>query len=125
MGKYLLAVVYFFGWTEISTFFLMIFAFQHRDYCPLNLVLLPPFIVVLGIFTLKLKRLALKLNLIFSPLIVLTYCSGFVVLIDYIASKFNAINFMLQEWHFWLLVILFLVLHIYFFNHPRVRQQFK
>jgi hypothetical protein len=116
--------IYFFALLEISTLISMVLALKYRNAYPPNLIIMPPFVIILGILTLKLKRLALKLNILLSPVIVVTYCSSFFALYDFVTQGYT-VNMEELDWLVWIIIIIFLLIHLAFFNHPKTRALFK
>ena len=112
-----------FGWIEILTFIITIVTLMHIDYYPMIMLFLPIPVVILGIFTLRLSPLARRLNLSLSPLVVLTYSFGFMMVFEYIMSVVNS-SFKINQFHFGILFIITLIIHIFFFTRPSVKKQF-
>jgi len=113
-----------FGWIEILTFLTTIITLVRIDYYPMILLFSPTPIAILGIFTIKLKPLARRLNLFLSPFIVFTYSFGFMMISEAVLSIANS-NFKLNQWHFCILFVVILLIHILFFTRPQIKEQFS
>jgi len=113
-----------FGWIEILTFLITIITLVRIDYYPMILLFFPTPIAILGIFTIKLKPLARRLNLSLSPFIVFTYSFGFMMVFDFVLSIINP-SLKLNQWHFGILFTVFLLMHIFFFTRPKIKEQFE
>lgn len=81
MKKYRLGIIIL-GWIEILTFLTIIITLVKIDYYPMVLLYFPIPVIIIGILTLKFKPIARRLNLLLPPLIVFTYVSGLMMLLE-------------------------------------------
>lgn len=112
------------GWIEILTLLIPIVTVVHRDEYPLILNLLPIPVAILGFCTIKLKLFARRWNILLSPVIVLTYTFGFMVIFDAVLAIIN-LSFELNQYHLGILFAAFLFMHIFFFTRPNIKEQFN
>ena len=116
--------VIIFGGIEIATILATFITLIYIERFPMILLFLPTPIAILGIFTIKLKPLARRLNLILSPIIVLTYTCLFMILLECILSFFRS-PLKLKELYFYCFFISMLIAHIYFFTREKVKILFQ
>lgn len=112
-----------FGSVEILTFISIFATLLRLDYYPMILLFIAPFVVLLGVFTILLRPMARSFNLLLSPLVVLAYLCNFMIIIENTA-QFLGLSIQLDRMYFYLFFVSFLVFHIFFFRHPKVKEQF-
>ena len=112
-----------FGWFEILTIAICINTLLHIDYYSVAFLFLPLPISILGILTVKLIPSAVRLNILLSPLIVFTYTSGIMMILETALRVFNS-DINITQLHFIILFMVALIIHIFFFLRPRVKKQF-
>jgi hypothetical protein len=115
--------VIIFGLIEILTLVTIFMTLLHIEYLPMVLLFFPIPVAILGIFTIRLNPLARRLNLLLSPLIVLTYSCGFMIMFEYILS-WAKLSAKLNVWHFSIFFVVALIVHIFFFTRSEVKKQF-
>lgn len=113
-----------FGYIEILTFLAIIFTLVHIDYYSMAMLFFPIPVIVLGILTIKLKPSARRLNILLSPLIVFTYISALLMIFETMINIFN-LGLIIHKWLFNCLFIIALIIHIYFFTRPSVKEKFQ
>lgn len=111
------------GSVEILTFISIFATLLRLDYYPMILLFVSPFVVLLGVFTILLRPMARSLNLLLSPIVVLAYLCTFMIIIEN-AAWLLGLSIQLNKTYFYLFFVSFLVLHIFFFRHPKVKEQF-
>lgn len=112
------------GWIEISTLITIFVTLIYIDRYPLILLFFPIPTAILGFFTIKLNPSARRLNLLLSPLIVITYACGLMMAVEFIAFILS-FPIRLRTYQFNVLFIVLLIIHIIFFNHPMVKKEFE
>ena len=113
-----------FGWIEILSILATVMTLLRIEYLPMVLLFFPVPVAILGVFTMRLRPLARRLNLLLSPLIVFTYSCNFMIILEYMLSLIDpAIEF--SRGHFSILFLIAFIIHIFFFTRPEVREQFK
>ncbi len=112
-----------FGLIEILTLLTTILTLLRIEYYPMMLLFFPTPVAILGLFTIGLKPFARRLNLLLSPLIVLTYNLGLLIIIEFLLSCF-APKIEISKWVFYVLYFILLIVHISFFSHKKIKEQF-
>jgi len=112
------------GWLESLSIFILPITVINRNYYPLVLTLFPIPVSILGILTLKLKPISQRLNILFSPLIVLTYFSYLVIILEKI-GLYLSFELKFNEFYFSFFYIFFLLFHIIFFTREKIKNEFR
>lgn len=115
--------IMFFGGVEILTLCMVINTLTNIDYYPIIMLFFPFPVFILGIFTIRLKPLARRLNLSLSPLVVFTYTFGLVMLLEFFIW-ITKINFRFKQEYFYFFFAIFLPIHILFFVNKNIKDQF-
>lgn len=113
-----------FGWIEILSILATVMTLLRIEYLPMVLLFFPVPVAILGVFTMRLRPLARRLNLLLSPLIVFTYSCNFLIILEYILSLINPV-IELNVGHFSILFLIAFIIHIFFFTRPEIREQFE
>ena len=111
------------GWIEMLTLITTFLTILRIECFPMFLLFSPTPVAVLGFFTIRLKPWARRLNLYLSPLIVLTYSCGFMILFERI-SNILSLPIKLSQLHFLIFFVPVLIFHILFFIQSDVKKQF-
>lgn len=110
--------IVFFSCLEMGCLYVMIEVFLQIDRYPIVFILWSIPIFFLGVLTLKLKKIAYKFNLVFSPVIVVAYVSGIIMVME------RVFNIYMDKIIFYILFIVFFVAHILFFSNKNIKYQF-
>jgi hypothetical protein len=108
------------GWIEIASIMISFVTLSRIDQYPMILLFLPILVVPIGILTLKRIPMGRSLNLLLSPIIVFTYCSGFMMLVEMFITAFK-IPLILNQWHFGVLFLVAIIGHLFFFSNPKIK----
>lgn len=112
-----------FGWIEILTLLTTIVTLLRIERYPLVLLFWPTPIAILGVFTIRLKPLARRINLFLSPLIVITYVCAFMMILEGVIYMLGS-SLKLAQVHFGIVFTFAFLAHIFFFTRPAVKEQF-
>lgn len=112
------------GWVELLSVFILPIAVINRNHYPLVLTLFPVPVSILGFLTLKFKPISQRLNVLFSPVVVLTYLSFVLIILEKIGSYF-CFELKFNEFFFSFFYIFILLVHIVFFTRKKIKNEFR
>jgi len=86
----------------------------HIDRLPIFIIIFGPLIILVGVFTVQSNRLAIRLNLLLSPFIVLIYTLALFTILESIFSVLG-LRFSLGVGYFYFTCAILLITHIFIF----------
>lgn len=114
----------FVGWIEIASIMTGFVTLYRINEYPMILLFLPMLVAPIGILTLKRIPMGRSLNLLLSPIVVFTYCSGFMMFIEMLIVGLR-IPLVMNQWHFGVLFCIAMVCHLLLFGNSKIKEIFQ